>query len=222
MKKTEKSRIILLYILLTAGGLWHVLGYFDVLMREASGPLIITLSLWLLFEHLLAGNLNKTAKILFIAWSVLVFFLSFIIETIGMRTGLIFGEYVYGPVLKPQISGVPVAIGSAWFMMLICSASITQKYEKIRVVLKPAAQIFLIAFLMFLFDFIMEPAAIKLNYWTWKDNFVPVQNYIAWFILGSVFAALGYVMGIFNHKMPEVAHHAYFAQLIYFILIIFS
>jgi putative membrane protein len=222
MKKTEKYRIILLYILLTAGGLWHILGYFDVLMREASGPLIITLSIWLFFEHLVAGNLNRTAKIRFLVWSLAVFVLSFIIETIGMKTGLIFGEYLYGPVLKPQISGVPIAIGSAWFTMLICSAAITQKYEKTRVILKPVAQVFLIAFLMLLFDFIMEPAAIKLNYWRWESDFIPIQNYIAWFILGFLFSTLGSVLGVFKNRIPPVALHAYFAQLIYFVLIIFS
>jgi putative membrane protein len=105
--------------------------------------------------------------------------------------------------------------------MLISSTAIMQRISFIRnssIIIK----IISVALLMTFFDFMMEPAAIKLGYWTWIEVEVPLQNYVAWFILGGLLAGLGYKMGLFKSKHPPLAVHIYFAQLIYFILIIFK
>jgi putative membrane protein len=43
-----------------------------------------------------------------------------------------------------------------------------------------------------LFDVLLEPAAVGLNYWIWTltaDPFnVPIQNYIAWFLISFSFS----------------------------------
>jgi putative membrane protein len=39
------------------------------------------------------------------------------------------------------------------------------------------------AMLAVLFDWILEPVAIKLGYWTWKGTDVPLYNYLSWFFL---------------------------------------
>jgi putative membrane protein len=43
---------------------------------------------------------------------------------------------------------------------------------------------------MTFFDYLMEPAAIKLGYWVWQGSVIPFQNYLAWFVLGLLFAFL--------------------------------
>ena len=39
------------------------------------------------------------------------------------------------------------------------------------------------------FDWIMEPVAIRLDYWTWAGGGIPLQNYVAWFVLAAALAA---------------------------------
>jgi putative membrane protein len=41
------------------------------------------------------------------------------------------------------------------------------------------------------FDWIMEPVAIRLDYWTWAGGDIPLQNYLAWFLIAAA-AAGGY------------------------------
>lgn len=36
------------------------------------------------------------------------------------------------------------------------------------------------------FDWIMEPVAIGLDYWTWAGGDIPLQNYAAWFAIALV------------------------------------
>jgi putative membrane protein len=75
---------------------------------------------------------------------------------------------------------------------------------------------------MTLFDFFMEKAAVKLNYWTWESGTIPIQNYIAWFVLGFVFSILGLKLGLFKTKITSKAVHLYIAQLIYFLMVTFK
>jgi len=39
-------------------------------------------------------------------------------------------------------------------------------------------------------DLLIEPVAIELNFWRWTDVTVPLENYIAWFVLSTLFARL--------------------------------
>ena len=43
---------------------------------------------------------------------------AWLIELIGVHTGLIFGTYTYASVLRPQLGSVPVQVPVAWLMML--------------------------------------------------------------------------------------------------------
>jgi putative membrane protein len=38
------------------------------------------------------------------------------------------------------------------------------------------------ATLMVFLDFLMEPVAVKLGFWYWKDGIIPVYNYVCWFV----------------------------------------
>jgi putative membrane protein len=226
MKYSDKIKIGAVYFFLIAGGIWHILDVFQFLMSVLAGPLLIGLAVWLFVEYyvILGKDKQKNAsdfKNKFIIWAIISIVFSFIAETIGVKTGKVFGAYQYGETLWPQIWGVPVAIGFAWLLMLISSTAVMQRINIIRnssIIIK----IISVALLMTFFDFMMEPAAIKLGYWTWIEIKVPLQNYIAWFILGGILAGLGYKMGLFNSKQPNLAVHMYIAQLIYFILIIFK
>ena len=208
------------------GGIWELLGLFKVFNQTFAGLILILLSLWG-FNEIYNYNLKKENSNISIIKSILFFLIvvivSFVIEIIGVKTGLIFGEYQYSKVLIPQIFNTPVAIGFAWFSTLIASAAILKKlidryYLKLNIVFKS----FIIGFLMFAFDYFLEPAAIKLNYWNWQLGIVPFQNYLSWFIFGSLFAFLGYKLKYLSLEFPKIIIHFYISQILYFIIIYFK
>lgn len=219
MIKTDKIKIILLYFFLIAGGLWHILNVFQNIMSLLAGPLLIGLGIWLYFEYF--RNIVQISISKFTIWTIIVIIAGFGIEAIGVKTGIIFGAYDYGDVLWPQIFDVPIAIGFAWFLMLISSLALMQRLPIICTSNK-WIQIFIISLLMTFFDFMMEPAAIKLNYWFWHQDIVPLRNYLAWFIISFILIFIGQRMDILKSKAPEIIMHAYFAQLIYFVMITFK
>lgn len=219
MTKTDKIKIILLYFFLFAGGLWHVMDVFQTLMSFLSAPLLICLGIWLYYE--IRKNLEPKRDNKFNFWTLAVIVFSFAIETIGIKTGIVFGEYNYGNTLWPQLFGVPIAIGFAWFLMLICSIALMQRLPVINTS-NIRIKILAASILMTFFDFIMEPAAIKLNYWSWLTTTIPLQNYLAWFVISFILMILGWRLRVLDTKMPSLVMHGYFAQLIYFILIIFK
>jgi len=53
------------------------------------------------------------------------------------------------------------------------------------------------AVLATLFDYIMEPAAVKLGFWTWNNGNVPMMNYFTWFLISIV------IMFIFRWARPK-------------------
>jgi putative membrane protein len=233
----QATAIALLYILLFAGGLWHVLGIFQTAMRILAAPLIIALTLLLCVEYFRSlgaeagrnGALRNGQPVRFdqrlskfVWWSVAVIVSSFLIELAGVKTGVIFGAYEYGKTLQPTIMDVPLAIGFAWLGMIVSSAALSQRLLSSRLAGNPHGMALAIALLMVIFDFFMEPAAMRLGYWSWRDGVVPLQNYLAWFVLGYVFSYIGLRLGLFRQRQPALAMHAYFAQLVYFIMVMLA
>jgi len=215
--KYLRYKIAGLYILLLAGGLWHILGVLQTTMRLLAAPLLIALCLLLCLEYF-----HEQRRRPFMAWCIFVCVVCFFIELAGVKTGVIFGSYFYGPTLQPRIWDIPVAIGFAWLAMLISSAAIAQYFLPPRIFAKPFIAALLIAVLMVAFDLFMEPAATKLGYWTWENESIPLQNYLAWFAFGFILSYIGLRLGLFIKKPPALALHAYIAQLCYFVLVSLS
>jgi hypothetical protein len=213
-----KYKIGVLYLLLGAGGLWHVLGVFQEVMRVLASPIMIGLGVWLFWECWRIYPRQERLKFVIVSIGVVV--VSFGIEWLGVRTGKIFGSYLYGQTLQPSIGGVPISIGSAWFVMLIASTTVAQKIVPKSLADSPFKIAFLVALLMVCFDLLMEPAAVKLDYWTWLNDRIPLRNYLAWFGLSFIFAMIGFQVGTLRQQLPRIAFHCYFAQLLYFGLLI--
>lgn len=126
---------------------------------------------------------------------VSLFFLGMAVEWVGVRTGLLFGTYAYGDLLGPKLDGVPLLIGGNWFLVLIGSLGLVirvrdhltgwSRYQVGRI--GAASQKFIIplsaAGVATFFDRFMEPAAMRLGFWSWAAGNVPVYNYICWFLL---------------------------------------
>ncbi len=223
LKKLDKYSIYTVYILMFFGGLWQILGLFQEFNQMFAGLLLILLSSFIFFISNQYHNLlNKENKLINRNLYFFIFIVAagFIIEFIGVKTGYIFGVYYYGDVLKPQISDVPIAIGFAWHSTLMASAGLIQKFSKINHrMISNKAKAVIVGLLMMYFDILLEPAAVALNYWSWQNSIVPIQNYIAWFVIGYLFAFVGYKTDILNNSLPKFVFHSYFAQIIYFVMI---
>jgi bisanhydrobacterioruberin hydratase len=121
------------------------------------------------------------------------------VELIGTSSGLLFGDYEYGKTLGPSIANVPLIIGVNWFIIIYCCGISVQmllervvhrlalKNNEAPVKLKALSIVFDGAMLAVFFDWLMEPVAIELKYWTWKgDGAIPVFNYVCWFIISAL------------------------------------
>jgi bisanhydrobacterioruberin hydratase len=130
----------------------------------------------------------------FWGWAGGTFLVTWALEVLGVHTGIVFGEYVYGRGLGAPVLGVPPLIGFNWVLvclgMLIWVTAAEERWAVRRVreggeggrlprpILALAA-----AALATGFDWVMEPVAIGLGYWSWAGGDIPLQNYAAWFAI---------------------------------------
>jgi putative membrane protein len=114
------------------------------------------------------------------------------LEALGVMTGLLFGQYRYTNVLIPQMaSGVPIPIGFAWVMVVVCGLATARWLLGPRSGHDPRMNALLSivgALLSVALDFLLEPVAFHVTrYWAWLDGTggfygVPWSNFITWFV----------------------------------------
>jgi len=213
-----KVKLIILYILLGAGGLWHLLGVFQSTMAWLAGPMLIGMGLWIGWEFYVALERHRRGQ--YIIWALFVIIVSFLLEKVGVQTGVIFGRYEYGDVLFPSFDGVPIAIGFAWLLVALSSVAVAHFLLDWLALPTSCKTLLGGAILMVIFDFVLERVAMKLGYWQWLDGTVPWENYSAWLAAGLVFLLVGWLLRIFPKKMPHIGIHFYSAQLMYFGLVL--
>jgi putative membrane protein len=212
---------------MVGGGVLQYLQIFTSILEAMASVVIMSISLGITFEYLFYLNQHqiqieqRREQVRHLAiWLAVVFIFSIIIENIGVISGIIFGRYRYGPVLQPFLGAVPLVIGFAWINTIVPSMALAYKLLKKSDAVNNWLYAGLIAVFMVLFDVVLEQAAIKLDYWTWKDGIVPIQNYVAWFMISLIFARIGIFLKIDRFAFPKVLKHIYFAQLGYFIPVI--
>lgn len=146
-------------------------------------PFNLLLTLGLLFW----GNDVFTNEFINISLGIMLF--GYLIEVIGVSTGILFGEYWYGEALGFKLLDVPLMIGVNWLILSVGSYSIFQSYISNKIILAIAS-----ASLMVILDVIIEPIAVHLDFWQWQGGEIPLQNYIMWLI-----AAMGIQLVLAYH-----------------------
>ena len=119
----------------------------------------------------------------FVIWGASVYVVTFALEALGVSTGFVFGEYRYGPTLGLAALGVPLVIAFNWTIVVygaVCMAGRRKRSNLMTAAIAGAVAT--------MFDWIMEPVAIRLNYWTWAGADIPFQNYLSWFVIATVTA----------------------------------
>ena len=127
---------------------------------------------------------RQKARRVFLIWFVFVMLAGFAAEAAGVATGRVFGAYSYGQVLGPKILGVPPVIALNWAVLTLGAARLARLWFPSRWIFPWVAGLLLAAF-----DLLLEPAAIHFGYWVWEDLLPPLQNFVAWGVLGAFFSA---------------------------------
>ena len=101
--------------------------------------------------------------------------LGFIIEVIGVKTGLIFGKYSYGNGLGIKLLDVPLIISINWAMLICAGIRIVSSIfaNKIKVLV-------VAALLVTGIDLLIEQVAPKLNFWQFEGGLPGIHNYLGW------------------------------------------
>ena len=106
----------------------------------------------------------------------------FTAEFIGIKTGLIFGNYHYEGGLGVKVLDVPLILIPNWAYMIYITANLASSISK-RFYIK----VLLGAFFMVAYDLLLEPSAIEFNFWEWENGYVPLHNYFGWLGLSLMF-----------------------------------
>lgn len=150
---------------------------------EPLSPLNLTISLLLLLYY------HQDWRPSFVFFALMAIGVGFGVEVLGVHTGLIFGHYAYGDGLGPQLWGVPPIIGLNWLMLAYCCGAVSASF-RIPTFLKALVA----ASLMVVLDYFIEPVAVRLNFWTWFGQPVPLQNYLAWWLISLALFALWFAL----------------------------
>ena len=208
---------------------FHAIGLVGILFSDnkffiQSTPFNLLLSYFLLvWTH---PEKNKS----FYFFIGIVFIVGFLSEVVGVNTGLLFGDYHYSKILGIQLFQVPILIAVNWFIIIYCSGickhvllnKVIQRVAKDSnepsLKLKAMSVIFDGASLAVLFDWLMEPVAIKLGFWTWGgDGSIPFYNYLCWLLISILLLT---IFNFFNfRKENKFAVNLLLTQALFFLIL---
>ncbi len=191
--------------------LFHIVGLLGIVFIDLE-----------LFAGLSALNLLLSAFLIFIDdegpsrefWRLFItcFLVGYTVELIGITTDFPFGEYRYGNNLGVKLFGVPLVIGVNWFLLTISAGFVSQNIFSDR-----WARILGGAALMVFVDFWIEPLSDDLDYWHWAGGYVPVWNYLGWYLV-SLFTQNVFQRTLRLH-INNLAVKYFFIVLAFFILL---
>lgn len=166
------TRLLIAKILVVA---LHVVGIIGLSLDEYRWFFLILTPFQLLSSLFLILAFHRGWNDSFLIFSALAFTLGFGSELVGIHTGFLYGDYVYGASLGPKLWDVPLVIGVNWFVLVYLTGSLFQKS-----VSNDYYAAFLAAICMTGLDYVMEPVAVSLDFWSWKFDVIPMSNYIGW------------------------------------------
>ncbi|MFZ4085123.1 MAG: carotenoid biosynthesis protein [Vampirovibrionia bacterium] len=184
----NSSKIILLILI-------HLIGFLGIhsgyrLFFLSLSPINLLVSAFIIFFN------EKIPYRLYLS----LYFIFYGVEWLGVYSGWPFGTYFYAETLGIKVFQIPLIIGVNWLLLLHASQEIITKFlgslplkifregenAKIRVWEQFAAAALkasLVAALMLLIDYLIEPHAAELDYWHWFNDVIPLSNYLAWLLI---------------------------------------
>jgi uncharacterized membrane protein len=114
-----------------------------------------------------------------------------LVEVVGVRTGLPFGDYDYSSTLGPKMLGVPLVVPLAWTMIaypvLLAARRLSRRWTPV-----------LGGFGMAAWDVFLDPQMVADGRWIWADpepslpgiDGVPLTNFAGWWVSGTLLMML--------------------------------
>jgi uncharacterized membrane protein len=133
-------------------------------------------------------------------------------ELIGLKTGIIFGPYMYSTVLEPQLFGLPVVVPFAYFMMGYPCLVISNLLLYGRPVADAGGPVWRLwvavfaAMLLTAWDLTMDPLMSTQPgaAWIWTDGGpyfgVPLRNFAGWMLTATV---MYYIYRTVERRLPH-------------------
>ena len=130
-------------------------------------------------------------------WLLLCGALGWGAEYVGVHGEWLFGEYAYGDVLGPKWRAIPLVLAVNWILVVysVC-ATLAARVPNWH----PIAKVLAAAVAMVALDVLIEPVAISLDLWTWRQGHPPLQNYLGWLAVSLVQTALFFLLLPFSEN----------------------
>ena len=188
--------------------LFNISGILGILSTYSDWFLKLTPINLSMYVILILWNIDDFSKKVLVAFSI-PFVIGFLTEFLGVNFGLIFGSYSYGDNLGLKIAGVPLMICVNWAVLTIITADLSSLLHNNTVV-----QSLLGGFIMMLLDIMIEVSAPRFDFWEFENSIIPIKNYIAWFVIGSIAHYLYRQTNIKTNKKLSI--HIFVAITIFF------
>ncbi len=144
-------------------------------------PLTLLLTSFVFLSFQVKQNLTYLSTFLTIG------LIGFIIEVIGVKSGLIFGRYTYGAALGFKVEGVPLVISLNW-ALLISSGVLMGAYFSANKWMNAL----LSALIITAIDFVIEQVCVQMDFWQFESGLAGMQNYFAWFLISFICSVFFY------------------------------
>ncbi len=165
--------------------IFYIVGIIGFIIPYSRDIFIAITPFALLISTYLLGIYHNNYNLKTISVFILVYLTGFFIEVAGVNTGIIFGEYTYGSAMGIKIFGTPLLIGINWLFLTYTAISVSEQLKINRMFIP-----FFAPLLMLIYDMVIEQLASKMDMWYWQGNVIPLQNYIAWYLIAVCFAFL--------------------------------
>jgi putative membrane protein len=173
---SHKNKILIGIIIL-----FHLVGSVGLAIPSTKAYFLSLSSYNLLLSFLVVLIAPGLKRLRFYLFVLFVFLIGYGVEWIGVHTHFLFGNYSYGKNLGFKLSGIPLIIGINWVVLILVTHSISLKFLNHRIFTPVLAAIFMVGL-----DILIEPVAIKSDYWSWFENQIPVFNYVCWFFISLI------------------------------------
>ncbi|MRR24134.1 carotenoid biosynthesis protein, partial [bacterium] len=129
----------------------------------------------------------------------------------------------YGNTLGPKLLNTPLIIGLNWFLLIYCTNVISrQLWQRIydgktgrrSGLIQSIFIVVTASLLMVFYDLLLEPAAIRLDMWSWECGIIPLRNFLAWFFFSLLFHIYVRYMG--EEEINLRALPLFVVQLVFF------
>ncbi len=201
--------------------LYYFIGLIGLILpatRDLFGSLV---AFSLIISTIIILLFHKTWSDRFVFVVFFIYVATFLIEAAGVHTGLIFGQYSYGPGLGVKVLDTPLLIGLNWLMLTYGVFHLLPAAWPYWKKVPPGAA------LMVVYDIFLEGIAMYFHWWSWPGDIVPLQNYLAWFVVAFMMLSMLYrfhprrpdTTGTAGHHVNPLAGWVFLVQLAFFVIL---